>query len=136
MKTTTTDHFTRRTIAYVLTATATIVVILLLTFSGLDFLNITNTNFKTTEFVIPIVQLQTNHNIQAVIASDRLHVTRNRTLTMQKRRRRRLGRAELELGRARATIRIAASVGNISQLYQNGDVLSPGIFHNPAEFYQ
>lgn len=59
------------------------------------------------------------------------------SVDMQKRRRRRLGRAEVELGRARAAIRIAAaSVGNLSELYQNGDVLTPDIFHNPAEFYQ
>ncbi|XP_035842715.1 uncharacterized protein LOC110919722 isoform X4 [Helianthus annuus] len=43
---------------------------------------------------------------------------------------------ELELARARCAIQRAATVHYLSQLLQNGDVLSGDIYHNPNEFYQ
>uniref|UniRef100_A0A251UMN1 Uncharacterized protein n=1 Tax=Helianthus annuus TaxID=4232 RepID=A0A251UMN1_HELAN len=43
---------------------------------------------------------------------------------------------ELELARARRAIQRADTVRNLSQLLQNGDVLSSDIYHNPNEFYQ
>ncbi|XP_024964363.1 probable glycosyltransferase At5g25310 [Cynara cardunculus var. scolymus] len=131
--------------AYVTTAPAialtTVVIILILSF------NFFTRNNSKPEFVIPIVQLQSKLNLsrqpsddykfRAVITPDLhrisslpLQLNRNRTFITGRRR------LELELARARATIREAASVRNLSQLLQSGDVLSSDIYHNPGEFYK
>ncbi|KAI3506121.1 hypothetical protein L1887_28477 [Cichorium endivia] len=139
--------------AYVTAAAAivlTTVIVVLIVSSGAIFSCFLSSNDLKPEFVIPIVQLQSKINLthqhshdykfRAVISPDHyrsstssfpLLLSRNRTFTTRRRR-----RPELELARARAAIRPAASVRNLSHLLRSGDVLSTDIYHNPGEFYQ
>ncbi|KAL7595339.1 hypothetical protein Lser_V15G31283 [Lactuca serriola] len=141
--------------AYVATATATaiilttVVIVLIISFSAVFSCFLSSTDSKP-EFVIPIVQLQSQINLthqhsdeykfRAVISPDHyrsstsfpLILNRNRTFIARRRRR----RPEIELARARAAIRRAASVHNLSQVLRSGDVLSSDIYHNPSAFYQ
>ncbi|XP_071694177.1 probable glycosyltransferase At5g25310 [Rutidosis leptorrhynchoides] len=138
-------------IAYVAMASASliffaiIVVVTLIVYSCGDVTySITSSDYKP-DFLIPIVRLQSNLNFsrkhydrykfRSEIRSKsplRSALNRNRTFVSPRQQR----RAEIELSRARAAIRKAASVGNISQLLRNGDVLFSDIYHNPGEFYQ
>nr|XP_043608118.1 probable glycosyltransferase At5g25310 [Erigeron canadensis] len=93
---------------------------------------------KPPEFVIPpgVVRLQNNlidlSPQRTENRSSAPNENRNPSFTRQ-----RIRKPETELSRARAAIRGAASsVRNLSQLLQNGDVLSTDIYHNPGEFYQ
>ncbi|KAI3687121.1 hypothetical protein L1987_80812 [Smallanthus sonchifolius] len=120
-------------LAYVATA-VTFVVVFFILFSGGDFSHsFSHTNSKS-EFLIPIVQLQTKLNLNRQHSSASSHfrssLPRNPTISTGRRP------PELELARARGAIQGAATVRNLSQLLRNGDVLASDIYHNPSAFYQ
>ncbi|XP_071704094.1 probable glycosyltransferase At5g25310 [Rutidosis leptorrhynchoides] len=122
-----------------------VVVVFLIVFSGGDVTYSSTSSDFRPEFSIPIVRLQSNLNFSRqhydrynlrteILLKPPLRSVLNRNRTFVRPRQQR--QPEIELSRARAAIRKAASVGNLSQLLRNGDVLSGDIYHNPGEFYQ